>query len=128
MGTVGPPPAKWPARAAYDADSPTGILLDRIADKWTALVVYALVHGPKRHGELRRTIEGISQKMLTQTLKNLEADGLVTRTVFPTVPVTVEYALTPLGESLAPALDALRRWAEENIEAVLAARAKHRGA
>ncbi len=112
----------------YSANCPTRLVLDRVADKWSVLVLGLLGDGPVRFNGLRRRIEGISQKMLTQTLKNLEADGLVTRTVFPTVPVTVEYALTPLGESLAPALDGLRRWAEENIGAVLEARAKHRDA
>ena len=110
----------------YSANCPTRVVLDRVADKWAVLVLGLLGDGPVRFNHLRRRIEGISQKMLTQTLKNLEADGLVTRTVFPTVPVTVEYALTPLGESLAPALDALRRWAEENIEAVLDARSRQR--
>ena len=99
----------------YDRNCPTRRMLDRVGDRWTVLVVGALSNGPLRYSELRKRIDGVSQKMLTQTLKNLEADGLVTRAVFPTVPVTVEYALTPLGESLAPALDALRRWAEENI-------------
>lgn len=110
----------------YSANCPTRVVLDRVADKWAVLVLGLLADGPVRFNRLRRRIEGISQKMLTQTLKNLEADGLVTRTVFPTVPVTVEYALTPLGESLAPALDGLRRWAEDNIEAVLAARSRQR--
>jgi DNA-binding HxlR family transcriptional regulator len=103
-------------------------VLDRVADKWAVLLLGLLGDGPVRFNRLRRRIEGVSQKMLAQTLKNLEADGLVTRTAFPTVPVTVEYALTPLGESLAPALDGLRRWAEENIEVVLAARARQRSA
>ncbi len=110
----------------YSANCPTRVVLDRVADKWAVLVLGLLADGPVRFNRLRRRIEGVSQKMLTQTLKNLEADGLVTRAVFPTVPVTVEYALTPLGDSLAPALDALRRWAEENIEAVLDARSRQR--
>src|SRR6476469_1428018 len=74
--------------------------LDRIADKWTCLIVYALLDGPRRHGELKRMIEGISQKMLTQTLRSLEADGLVKRTVIDVIPPHVEYGLTPLGETL----------------------------
>ena len=73
--------------------------LDRIADKWTCLIVYALLDGPRRHGELKRMIEGISHKMLTQTLRSLEADGLVTRTVIDVIPPHVEYSLTPLGHS-----------------------------
>ena len=74
--------------------------LERIADKWTCLIVYALLDGPRRHGELKRMIEGISQKMLTQTLRSMEADGLVTRTVIDVIPPHVEYGLTPLGETL----------------------------
>src|SRR5215471_18475160 len=81
--------------------------LDRIADKWTCLVVYALMQGPRRHGELRRTIQGISQKMLTQTLRSMEADGLVRRTVIDVIPPHVEYSLTPLGDTLADPLVAI---------------------
>ena len=96
--------------------------LDRIADKWTCLVVYALVDGPKRHGELRRTIDGISQKMLTQTLRSMEADGLVQRTVFDVVPPAVEYRLTPLGETLEEPLVAICRWAMKHLPELQAAR------
>jgi DNA-binding HxlR family transcriptional regulator len=110
----------------YAAECPTRVVLDRIADKWTVLVIGLLVDGPVRFNQLRRRIEGISQKMLTQTLRNLETDGLVSRTVIATVPVTVEYALTPLGHSLARTLSGVRHWAEENIEAVLKARARGR--
>src|SRR5262245_52349766 len=90
------------------ARCPTRQVLARIADKWTMLVITAL-EGEEalRFSELRRRIEGISQKMLTQTLRALERDGLVDRTVYPTVPVTVEYQLTPLGQSLTDAVDAI---------------------
>src|SRR3954447_19591741 len=74
--------------------------LDRIADKWTCLVVYALVDGPKRHGELRRTLDGISHKMLTPTLRALAAGGLLQRSVVAVIPPAVESRLTPLGETL----------------------------
>jgi DNA-binding HxlR family transcriptional regulator len=97
--------------------------LDRIADKWTCLIVYALLDGPRRHGELRRAIGGISQKMLTQTLRSLERDGLVRRTVIATIPPHVEYALTPLGETLAAPLAAICRWAMDHLAEVQAARA-----
>jgi DNA-binding HxlR family transcriptional regulator len=100
--------------------------LDRIADKWTCLVVYALVHGPRRHGELRRTIEGISQKMLTQTLRSMEADGLVRRRVIDVIPPHVEYSLTPLGETLTEPLVAICRWAMEHLPELQAARAAAR--
>ncbi len=98
------------------ARCPTRQVLARIADKWTMLVVTAL-EGEEalRFSELRRRIEGISQKMLTQTLRALERDGLVERTVYPTVPVTVEYRLTPLGQSLTDAVDAIRDWAYANM-------------
>jgi DNA-binding HxlR family transcriptional regulator len=86
------------------AACPTRQVLDRIADKWTMLVIVALQDGTLRFSELRRGIEGISQKMLTQTLRALERDGMVERDVIPTVPVTVRYTLTPLGHSLADAV------------------------
>ncbi len=88
----------------YRADCPTRMVLDRVADKWTVLVLGLLEKGPVRFNRLRRAVEGLSQKMLAQTLRRLERDGLVTRTAFATVPVTVEYALTPLGQRLAAAV------------------------
>ena len=100
--------------------------LDRIADKWTCLVVYALVDGPKRHGELRRTIDGISQKMLTQTLRSMEADGLVHRDVKEVVPPEVTYSLTELGLTLKDPLTAICRWAMEHLPEMQAARAAGR--
>lgn len=104
---------------AYSQDCPTRLVLDRVADKWTVLVLGLLGDGPVRFNQLRRAVEGLSQKVLSQTLRRLERDGLVSRTAFPTVPVTVEYTLTPLGRTLATAVDALRAWAEDHIEAVL---------
>jgi DNA-binding HxlR family transcriptional regulator len=96
--------------------------LERIADKWTCLIVYALLDGPRRHGELRRTIQGISQKMLTQTLRSLETDGLVARRVIDVIPPHVEYSLTPLGETLSDPLVAICRWAMDHLPEVRAAR------
>ena len=104
----------------YSSDCPTRKVLDRIADKWAVLVLGLLSEGPIRFNRLRRAIEGISQKMLSQTLKSLERDGLVSRKAFATVPVTVEYAITPLGRTLATTLDALRIWAETHMEEVTA--------
>ena len=106
----------------YDASCPSRTALNRIGDRWTALIVGVLAERPHRFGELRRRVDGISQKMLTQTLRSLERDGLVSRSAFATVPVTVEYALTPLGETLVPVLAAIRDWAEDHIVDVLAAR------
>src|SRR4029079_11016002 len=98
-----------------NAACPTRQVLDRIADKWTMLVIVALEHGTLRFSELRRSVGGISQKMLTQTLRALERDGIVEREAIPTVPVTVRYTLTPLGHSLATAVSAIREWAYANM-------------
>jgi DNA-binding HxlR family transcriptional regulator len=105
---------------AYSDNCPTRIVLDRIADKWAVLVLGLLGGGPVRFNQLRRQIEGISQKMLSQTLKSLERDGLVNRKAIATVPVTVEYSITPLGATLSATVDGLRIWAETHIGQVLA--------
>ena len=104
------------------AQCPTRTVLDLIADKWTTLVIYLLSGGTKRYGELQREIDGISQKMLTQTLRNLEHDGLVRRVVYPEVPPRTEYSLTPLGETLRKPLGSLCEWAETHIAEVERAR------
>lgn len=114
----------------YRADCATRRILDRAGDRWTVLVVGILSDGDARFSELRRRIEGVSQKMLTQTLRGLERDGLVRRTVFPEVPVRVEYALTDLGRTLCAPLHALQQWsiahendisaAQENYDTALA--------
>jgi DNA-binding HxlR family transcriptional regulator len=105
----------------YEAACPTRLVLNRIADKWTVLVVSSLQQGTKRFSTLQREIGGVSQKMLTQTLRGLERDGLVTRTIYPTVPPKVEYTLTPLGHTLVGLVDAIRVWSETHIETVLQA-------
>jgi DNA-binding HxlR family transcriptional regulator len=110
------------AYSVYAAKCPTRQALDRIADKWTALIVGLLGQRPHRFGELRRGVEGISHKVLSQTLRSLERDGLVHRTVLPTKPPSVEYSLTPLGATLVRPLAAIRDWAERHIESVQAAR------
>jgi DNA-binding HxlR family transcriptional regulator len=84
--------------------------LDLVTDKWTPLVISLLHDGPKRYTQLKRQIGGITQKMLTQTLRKMEEEGLATRTVYPTAPPSVEYALTPLGETLCEPIDELLRW------------------
>jgi len=106
----------------YAAACPSRQALDRIADRWTSLIIGQLAERPHRFGELRRAINGISQKMLTQTLRGLERDGLVSRRVLPTTPVTVEYALTPLGETLIAPMAAIHAWAEAHVPEMLAAR------
>ncbi len=112
----------------YSANCPTRLVLDRLADKWAMLVLRLLADGTMRFNQLRREIDGISQKVLSQVLKKLERDGLVTREVFPTVPVTVEYSITPLGQTLTATVAAVSRWAEDNMPEILAAQARYDGA
>jgi DNA-binding HxlR family transcriptional regulator len=104
----------------YQRDCPSRRLLDRIGDRWTVLIVGALDTGPRRFTEIATEVDGISQKMLTQTLRSLERDGFVERTAYPVVPPHVEYELTPLGRSLQDPLRALERWAVDNMDAVAA--------
>ena len=101
------------------ADCPARLTVELIADKWTAVVLYGLSQGPVRHGELIDLIGGISRKMLTQTLRRLEAHGLVRRHAHPEVPPRVEYELTPLGATLIDPIHTLTEWARANGEAVL---------
>ena len=105
----------------FDERCPTRLVLDRIADKWTVMICVRLAQGTRRFGELRREITGISQKMLTQSLRALERDGLVERKVYAEVPARVEYSLTSLGRTLVRLLAQIKDWSESNIEAVLAA-------
>lgn len=105
-----------------DACRPITDILTRVGDKWSVMVVMLLGNGTKRFNEMRRLIGGISQRMLTLTLRGLERDGLVTRTVFPTVPPRVDYALTDLGRSLLSPISALGAWAYGHRDAIDAAR------
>ena len=100
-------------------------VLNRVGDKWSVLIVGLLADGPKRFSELRRTIEGISQRMLTLTLRGLERDGLVTRTVYPTIPPRVEYQLTELGRTLQKPIQSLAKWAQENRERIQQSRNRY---
>jgi DNA-binding HxlR family transcriptional regulator len=102
-------------------------VLDVIANKWTNLVVCALRDGPLRFGQLRRRLEGITQKMLTQTLRALERDGLVTRTLYPTIPPRVDYELTDLGRDAAGLFDGLIAWAQQHVVEITAARDRYDG-
>jgi DNA-binding HxlR family transcriptional regulator len=99
-------------------------LLSRIGDKWTVLVVQTLADGPRRFNELRREIPSVSQRMLTLTLRNLERDGLVSRTVTPTIPPRVDYELTELGQSLQKPICGLASWAMENVDKIHAAQSR----
>jgi DNA-binding HxlR family transcriptional regulator len=109
-------------RGPFSATCPTRELLDQLADKWSMLALIAISKEPVRFNALKRIVEGISQKVLTQTLRKLEHNGLVTRTAYPTVPVTVEYAITPLGLSLVKIVEPLRQWAISNIQEIVQAR------
>ncbi len=103
-------------------------VLELIANKWTALVIHALGRGTRRYSELQRQIGGVSQKMLTQTLRRLERDGLVERKVYPVVPPRVEYSLSPLGQTLIKPLRAICKWSEAHLDELEAARASHNAA
>lgn len=109
----------------YEQNCPTRMVLDHIADKWAALILWKLTDRPIRFNQLRRDIEGISQKVLSQTLKQLERDGLIHRQAFATVPVTVEYSVTSLGHTLAEKMAGISLWAQDNIDQVLTAQAKY---
>jgi DNA-binding HxlR family transcriptional regulator len=97
-------------------------ILDRIGDKWSLFVIFRLGDGPQRFTALKRTVDGISQRMLTVTLRGLERDGIVSRTMYPVMPPRVDYALTPLGHTLLDAVGALMAWADEHLAEVDAAR------
>lgn len=99
-------------------------VLNRVGDKWSVFIVGMLGDGPRRFSDLRRSIEGISQRMLTLTLRGLERDGLVTRTVYATIPPRVDYALTPLGKTLLVPVQALSTWADEHRMEIQDARAR----
>lgn len=109
----------------YSKNCPARLIFERMADKWALLIVRLLQDGPCRFNRMRREIEGVSQKALSQTLRRLERDGLVSRQAFPTVPVTVEYSLTELGSDLARIIEPLARWAESNLIAVLQAQCRY---
>ena len=128
MGTMTAAQRRERERAAYNAyvaECPSRQVLTALSDKWVTLVLTALAASPQRYSELSRTIAGVSQKMLTQTLRMLERDGLVTRTITPAVPVRVEYQLTPLGRTLLPVVRAIKDWSETHIAEVQAARAAY---
>ncbi|NNM46199.1 winged helix-turn-helix transcriptional regulator [Knoellia koreensis] len=123
-----PEPALAPDLArgnAFDPECPTRVVLDRLGDKWTVLVIGALADGPLRFTELRARIGAVAPKVLTQTLRALERDGLLTRTVHAQVPPRVDYEITPLGRSLSAPLAVLTDWAEEHVGQIMASREEY---
>ena len=106
----------------YDRNCPSRQVLDRIGDTWSVLIIATLADGPRRYSQLAARIDGVSPKMLTQTLRGLERDGMISRTVFPEVPPRVEYDLTSLGRSLLGLVSGMSTWAEEHIDDVIGAR------
>lgn len=111
----------------YDANCPSRSVLDHVTSRWGSLVLLVLLEGTQRFSELARDIGGVSEKMLAQTLKALEADGLVLRTVYPTIPPKVEYSLTPMGGEVAIHIKALTDWVEDHVADVLKVRLKRAG-
>lgn len=116
-----PADAPMPPYNVFSLNCPTRAVLDRLADKWALLILVRLAEGEARFNQLRREIEGVSQKVLSQTLKRLERDGLISRRAFPTVPVTVEYRLTDLGRTLRESVIPFSRWAEAHMDDILQA-------
>lgn len=114
---------EWRDRGLDAESCPVRNVLDRIGDKWTSLLVVALAAKPQRFSELHRAVPDISKRMLTQCLRDLQRDGLVTRHVFPTKPPSVEYRLSPLGQSVLGPLGGLIAWAEQSFDAIKASRA-----
>lgn len=114
-----------PEPEVFKANCPAQRVLETIADKWSIVVIYALSRETMRYSELQKLIGGVSQKMLTQTLRKLERDGLVERYVHPVVPPKVEYSLTPLGKTLTELLQAVCQWAEVHLEEIEAARVQY---
>lgn len=106
----------------FHKDCPTRQVLDVIGGRWSVLVILALKDGPERFGSIFEQVQGITQKMLTQTLRDLERDGLVQRTVYPAIPPRVEYSLTTEGETLRAPIEAIESWAYQHVQNILAAR------
>lgn len=118
------PLSQMMAEYSDPSQCPVRNVLDQLGDKWSVLIITALAHRPYRFGELKREISDISQRMLTQTLRDLQADGLIERTVFPTTPPSVEYKLSPMGRSFLVPLSAMVDWAFEYFPAIREARAE----
>lgn len=125
MSTMTAQQRREQARRDYNADlagCPGHQVLSLLSEKWATLIVSSLAHGPRRHSDLAREVAGATQKMLTQTLRRLERDGVVRRTVTPTVPARVDYELTALGTTLLPVQRAILAWGEEHVGEMIDAR------
>jgi DNA-binding HxlR family transcriptional regulator len=122
MDTTFPDLRRYGGAEAFLQACKPNTVLGIFTNKWTGLVMGALLDGPRRFNELRRILDGLTQKMLSQTLRSLERDGLVTRTVYPTIPPRVDYELTGLGRSAIGVLQAIGEWAGEHADEVIAAR------
>ena len=109
----------------YDKNCPARLVLNKLSNKWTILIVGVLEVDTKRFNELMREVDGISQKMLTETLKGMERDGLLTRKIYPTIPPKVEYSLTDLGRTLTTVLHQVRDWSQENLEKILVSQSRY---
>lgn len=114
--------SETPQCASFDANCPARLLFDQIADKWSMMILTVLDGGPQRFNTIRRSIEGVSQKSLTQTLRRLERNGLVLRRVVASSPIAVEYEMSALGQTLLPPFRALYRWTKDHMPQVEAAR------
>jgi DNA-binding HxlR family transcriptional regulator len=117
----------WKQLPFDPANCPVRSLLSHVGDKWMSLIMICLARGPQRFSEIERELPDISKRMLTQTLRDLERDGLISRTVYPTKPPSVDYRLTDLGDSLLPPLATLLAWATQHMDEVLASRARFDG-
>jgi len=118
---------QWQGQAIPAGACPVRDVIDHLGDKWSTLLIIVLADGPQRFNAIRRAVPDISQRMLTQTLRDLQRDGLITRQVFPTLPPSVEYRLSDMGESLLEPLAALIGWAEAHHPAIRQARAAYDG-
>ncbi len=119
---------QWKAQPVAGGECPVRDVIDHLGDKWSTLLIMVLASRPHRFSEIRRAVPDISQRMLTQTLRDLQRDGLIEREVFPTNPPSVEYRLSPLGQGLLEPLAAMVVWAEKNHAAIKAARVAYDGA
>lgn len=124
MSDTAPYAAHWDQSVIFDVDCPSRPILDQIADKWSMMAL-SVLQQPTRFNEIKRRLSGVTQRVLTQTLRRLERNGMITRRIIPTSPIGVEYALTPLGESLLEPFGKLYDWTIENASLIQTAQASY---